>query len=373
MCRGSAVANVTDEDILPLGSDDDPGEGRVAGRRRGRRVLLVAVGALVVLALLAVGGTYLAVDRVTGDIERIPQVFDPIPEEQRPQKPAADEPGADGVTFLLAGLDRRSDVPTTGTSAEAKAWRPGAARTDAVLVVHVTGDRDQAYVISIPRDSWVDIPGRGKNKINAAFSFGGPTLFVQTVEQLTDLRIDHLAVIDWHGFRNLTDAVGGVSMTFDQEVVAKGRTFPPGTHTLTGEEALAYVGERYALPGGDFDRVRRQQNWIRALMQGLLSRETITDPGTMTEIADAVAQTTSVDDSLSGPTMVRLAVEMRDIRSEDVTFLTVPTQGTGRAGAASIVVYDHAAAGEMWRAVESDALDRWLQDNPGRTLGAQVD
>ena len=234
------MAGTTDEDVLRLGSEgaSDDESARRRRRRLGRRALLVAIGVLAVLALVAGGGTYLVVDRVTGDIDRIPQVFDPIPEEQRPQKPTADEPGADGLTFLLAGLDRRSDVPTTGTEAEAEAWRPGEARTDAVLVVHVTGDRDEAYVVSIPRDSWVDIPGRGPNKINAAYSLGGPTLFVQTVEQLTDLRIDHLAVVDWHGFRNLTDAVGGVTLTFDQEVVARGRTFPPGTHTLSGEEAL---------------------------------------------------------------------------------------------------------------------------------------
>ena len=376
MCTvGACGAGTTDEDVLSLGSDGAPDDESARRRRRrlGRRSLLVAIGVLAVLALVAGGGTYLVVDRVTGDIDRIPQVFDPIPEEQRPQKPTADEPGADGLTFLLAGLDRRSDVPTTGTEAEAEAWRPGEARTDAVLVVHVTGDRDEAYVVSIPRDSWVDIPERGPNKINAAYSLGGPTLFVQTVEQLTDLRIDHLAVGDWHGFRNLTDAVGGVTLTFDQEVVARGRTFPPGTHTLSGEEALDYVGERYGLPGGDFDRVRRQQNFLRALMQGLLIRETLTDPGSITEVIGAIAQVASVDDSLSGAAMVRLALEMRGIRSEDVTFLTVPTQGTGRAGAASIVVYDHEAADELWRAVEGDSLDQWLAEHPDRALGDQVD
>jgi LCP family protein required for cell wall assembly len=369
------VAGTTDEKVLRLGSDGVPEDEAARPRRRrlGRRALLVAVGALLVLALLAGGGTYLVVDRVTGDIDRIPQVFDPIPEEQRPQKPTADEPGADGLTFLLAGLDRRSDVPTTGTEAEAEAWRPGEARTDAVLVVHVTGDRDEAYVVSIPRDSWVDIPGRGMNKINAAYSLGGPTLFVQTVEQLTDLRIDHLAVVDWHGFRHLTDAVGGVTMTFDQEVVARGRTFPPGTHTLSGEEALAYVGERYGLPGGDFDRVRRQQNFLRALMQGLLTRETLTEPGSLAEVTGAVAQAASVDDSLSGTAMIGLALEMRGIRSDDVTFLTVPTLGTGRAGAASIVVYDDEGADTLWGAVESDSLDQWLADNPEQALGDQVD
>jgi LCP family protein required for cell wall assembly len=369
------VAGTTDEDVLRLDSDGAPDDEAARRRRRrlGRRALLVAFGALLVLALLAGGGTYLVVDRVAGDIDRIPLVFDPIPEEQRPQKPTADEPGADGLTFLLAGLDRRSDVPTTGTEAEAEAWRPGEARTDAVLVVHVTGERDEAYVVSIPRDSWVDIPGRGLNRINAAYSLGGPTLFVQTVEQLTDLRIDHLAVVDWHGFRNLTDAVGGVTLTFDQEVVARGRTFPPGTHTLSGEEALAYVGERYGLPGGDFDRVRRQQNFLRALMQGLLTRETLTDPGSLAEVTGAVARAASVDDSLSGTAMIRLALEMRGIRSDDVTFLTVPTLGTGRAGAASIVVYDHEGADSLWRAVESDSLDRWLADNPEQSLGDQVD
>jgi hypothetical protein len=107
-------------------------------------------------------------------------------------------------------------------------------------------------------------------------------------------------------------------------------------------------------------------------MQGLLTRETLTDPGSLAEVTGAIAQVASVDDSLSGAAMVRLALEMRGIRSEDVTFLTVPTQGTGRAGAASIVVYDHEAANELWRAVEGDSLDQWLAEHPDRALGDQV-
>jgi LCP family protein required for cell wall assembly len=366
------MANVTDEHLLPVQDEEEPAPVRRRRRRRGRRVLVGALALLLTVVLAVGGGAWLAVERVTGDIERIPQVFDPIPEEQRPEKPAAEAPGAEGMTFLLAGLDRRSDVPTTGTDAQTPAWRPGAARTDAILVAHVTGDRSKAYLVSIPRDTYVEIPGRGMNKINAAYSFGGPTLLVQTVEQLTDLRIDHLAVIDWHGFRNLTDALGGVTLTFAEETVGRGRTWPAGTHTLSGAEALDYVGERYALPNGDFDRVERQQNWVRGVMRQLLSREALTDLGTLTAVADAVAQTTSVDDSLSGPGMAALAFEMRGIRSDDVTFLTVPTLGVGRAGAASIVRYDPQGAAQMWDAVKRDALDEWLAAHPGAVLDETV-
>lgn len=358
----------TEEDLLPLSDDELP----VRHRRRGRRVLIATLGLLLGLVLLVAGTAFVVVQRVGGSVERIPSVFESMPEAQRPAVPAEGEAGRGAVNILLAGLDRRSDAATTGTDAEIDAWKPGAARTDAVMLLHLTADGEAAYLVSIPRDTWVPIPGFGMNKINAAFSFGGPSLYVETLETLTGLRMDHLAIIDWNGFTKLTDALGGVTLTFDEEIVARGRTFPPGTHTLSGAEALDYVGERYNAPGGDFGRIQRQQNWLRAMLRQTLSSDTLTDPGQLADVIGAITQTTSVDDELSNTELVGLALSARGLRSDDVRFVTVPNLGTGTAGAASIVRYDEELASSMWDAVRRDDLPGWLAQHDAQTLGESV-
>lgn len=328
---------------------------------------------LLVPVLLVGGAGWIGLQKIAGDVQRIPHVFERMPAGvERPTKPAPGSPGAESVTFLVGGLDRRSDAPTTGGGATEDLWVPGAARTDSIMVVHLTSDRKRAYVISIPRDSWVPIPGYGRDKINAAFSYGGPSLYVATVEQLTGLRIDHLAIIDWIGFARLTDALGGVELTFSGPTVTRGRTWPAGTHRLTGEEALDYVGERKRIPGGDFGRVNRQQNFLRALMRQLSSASTLTSPSTLADAIGAVTSSVSVDDGFSNTEMIRLALSLRGLRPSDVTFLTVPTQGVGRAGRASIVVYDYERARSLWAAVGADNLEEWLAANPNSTLPRTV-
>jgi LCP family protein required for cell wall assembly len=320
---------------------------------------------VVLLALLLViaGGAFWWLNSFAGKIHRIPDVFSSIPEQQRPDKPAAGQPGHGGVTFLLAGTDRRSDVPTTGQEAEANQFVPGAQRTDTIMLVHLTDDRKKAYVVSIPRDSWVPIPGHGYNKINAAYSFGGPALYVRTIERLTGIRVDHLAVIDWSGFKTLTDAVGGVTVTVPKTVYdsARHQTWTAGTHRLDGNEALLYVRQRHGLPGGDFDRVKRQQYFLRVLMGKALSQNTFTNPLRLGRLLDAVTKTVSVDDTLSNGDLRGLALSLRDLRTEDVTFLTVPTTGTGFEGKASVVYVDKDRAADLWRAVRSDDLSAFLE------------
>ncbi len=175
------------------------------------------------------------------------------------------------------------------------------------MVVHIKADRSAVYVVSIPRDSWVRIPGYGVNKINAAFSFGGPSLFVRTIESVTNVRMGHLAVVDWAGLIRIIDSFGGVELTFDEPTVTREGMIPAGSHVLSGEEALGYMRTRNELPNDDFDRIKRQHNVMRAVFNSLLDSGSLADPIGLASTAKSVARALSVDDALSLTAMARIA------------------------------------------------------------------
>lgn len=356
MASFTATETDTDPDVDPELDPDTETEGVPgAPTRRRRRVSkwrrfkkkakkwgIRALIALTVLILLLLLILWLILDR----IDRIDAL-----DGARPAN-------AKGQTILFLGLDRRSDVQTTGRNARGDAFVPGAQRADMIMLLHITEDRNDAYGVSIPRDSWVDIPGHGKNKINAAYSFGGPKLMVQTVQAVTGVHIDHVAVADFEGFRQLTDAVGGVDVYFPQAVPIPGvGTWPQGLVHLDGELALAYVKQRYGLPNGDFDRIHRQQEFLRQLSVKLTSDRVLSNPLRVKKILDHVAANVTVDDEFGTGEMMRLAWSLRGFDPGNLTFYTVPNQGTGFAGAASIVVYDAKAAKGMWKAFAEENLD----------------
>lgn len=126
------------------------------------------------------------------------------------------------------------------------------------MLLHISGDRPRVVAISIPRDTWVDFPEHGEAKINAVFSFGGPTFMIHTFEQLTDVRIDHFVVTDFESFSTMSDALGGVRIRLSSRLETPDGMIPAGDQRLNGEQALAYVRQRYGLSGGDFSRVQRQ-------------------------------------------------------------------------------------------------------------------
>jgi LCP family protein required for cell wall assembly len=316
-------------------------------------VFLIAVTMLLSVALLAVGGVYLLSEKYLGEVRRLPDPFVGIPADERPVKPTVGSP-QDGETWLLAGLDTRSDVPTTG--ANAQSTRRG--RSDALLVVHMTGDRKQAYVVSIPRDSWVPIPGHGHAKINAAYAYGGPTLAIRTVEQVTGIRIDHFGVIDWAGFKSLTDALGGVTITSEKE----------GQQHLNGEQALAFVGERYDLPRGDLDRVQRQQAFLRAVVDQTLAEGTLTHPFKLSRVLGSVTDTVSVDGSLSNHDLRTLALSLRNLQRADLTFVTAPVAGLDSVEGQSIVRLDEQRGPAFWAAVAADNLPAYIDQHGADTL-----
>src|SRR6266511_4666986 len=205
----------------------EPGDAPRAPRRR--RVLIRVVIAAAALMLLAGGATGLFFERqrtYDRNIQRIPGAFPA--EAGRPVR----APGR-AENWLLVGSDRRADQATTGRDANEPLWRYGAQRADTIMLVHLPVDRDRAYLVSFPRDSWVPIQGYGNAKINAALSFGGPPLLIATIERLTGVRVDHFAILDFEGLRSMTDALGGVEVRVARTVwyPARNGVWPAGTWT----------------------------------------------------------------------------------------------------------------------------------------------
>ncbi|MGP3971047.1 LCP family protein, partial [Streptomyces sp. 6N223] len=339
--EGEADAAEADE------SDESGGGTPPPRRRRWPRVLLASFAGLLVLLLTGAGWLYWRTEQALDSIERIPDALPTLPEGQQPPRVAGE-----AQVYLLVGLDA-DFTPEPGP-----AWQAGAARSDTMMLLQVSGDRETASLVSIPRDTWVDIPGHGDAKLNAAYSWGGPPLMVETVQNLTGIRVDHLAVMDWSGFRELTDTVGGVDLD--------------GRH-MDGAQALEYVRERKSLPGGDFDRARRQQAFLRALMTRTLSAGTLANPGRLNGLLNTVGDVISVDDQLSNGDLRGLLWDMRGIRSSDVHFMNAPVTGTDYIDGQSVVLLDENAAAPLWDAMRQDAMPEYLAS--GRApdeLGADI-
>ena len=330
------------------GPDGPDPTGPTRPRHPLRRVLISLAAIALVLALLVGGGLWFLADRWAGNIDRVSDVFASLDQAARPAAatPAQSAP-QDPVTFLLVGSDTRDEVA---------AGEDPDGRSDAIMIARLAADRTHAQLISIPRDSWVDIPGHGRNKINASYAFGGPSLLIQTVEQLTQVRIDHYVAIDFAGLIQVTDDLGGVDVVVAETTENGPFTFPAGPNHLDGEQVRWYLAQRYGLPGGDFDRVKRQQQYLRAMFAKLFSSDTFTDPGKLDAAMLAVTSAVTIDDTLGNGDLVSLAYSMRGVRPDNIQFFTAPVLGTGMEGPASVVYLDTVTGERMWSYLRSDSL-----------------
>jgi LCP family protein required for cell wall assembly len=334
------------------------------GNDERRRDLMALIGLLCCAALIAglVSATMAWAQSQLPEVRRTEPAFTGL--ENRPARATGE--AAEALNILLLGTDRRSDVPTTGEAAEAEAWVAGEQRTDTMMLVHVAADRRSAQVVSLPRDAWVPVPGHGPAKINAAYSLGGLPLAVETVEALTQVRIDHVAVVDWAGFSSLVDLAGGVQVRVPETVVdsIRGLTWTAGENLLSGEEALAYVGQRYGLPDGDLDRVRRQQVVLRTLMQDSLHAEMRRHPDQVRAFVGEVLEHVAIDETWSLSGILAFCASLRDLRSADIRYLTVPVAGLGHEGDQSVVHLDPGLGTRLWTAVRDDRAGAWLDRHP---------
>ena len=307
---------------------------------------------------LATGGVALWVRHsLSSNLETIGDPFSAIP-TRAPEQQVPD--GQEAATnILVLGTDSRT------SAGDPSQWEAGAQRTDAMMIMQISGDKKDVSVMSIPRDSWVDIPGHGEGKINAAYSYGGPSLTIQTVENLTGIRISHFVIADFESFQNLTNELGGVTINLKEPQTLAGTEFPAGAQHLNGKQALAYTRERKSLPGGDLDRVKRQQTWMRAIVREVLTGGTLSSPTRLYSFLKTATQTAAVDESFTIDEMQSLALGLRGLHSNDISFMTVPTNGAGTSpDGQSIVELNPDADTPLFQAFATDTVKDYLEQHP---------
>jgi len=227
-----------------------------------------------------------------------------------------------------------------------------------VMLLHLTSDHRALYVISIPSDSVVDIPGVGPGKLSDAASAGGPRLVARTVEQLTGTRLDRFAVLDLNAFREVADVLGGVVVTVPQPVC----DLPAGPRRFDGQGILDYIELQPCMPAKDLDRVQRQQSLVRALMHGAVDSGMLTHPLAVSRMLRATASHLALEDGFSYPRMFGLLWSMRHLRTSNTTFLTVPVAANPLASQAGTdyVLLDQARDAELWTALRQDRLAEYV-------------
>lgn len=261
-------------------------------------------------------------------------------------------PDSSGTNWLIVGSDSRAGL----TSAQEKTLSTGNAagqRTDTIMLLH-TGSAGTTLV-SLPRDSLLAIPGHGRDKVNAAFSLGGPDLLIRTVEQATGLRIDHYAEIGFGGFVNVVDAVGGVDMCLPGPLVdpKAGLNVKAGCQELDGQTALGYVRTR-ATPRADLDRIKHQREFLSALMKRVASPTTILNPFRMVPLVQSIPGALTVDSGDHVWNLLGLALAMRELSGGGGVTTTVPIGALDVVNGADVVRWDTTRAKAMFGALAKD-------------------
>ena len=348
-----APGSVVDGEAPDAGTTEAPVQRR---RRRWPRVLGVLMLVLGLLAGAAAGGFWYLAKHLEGNVTTIAGLDLP--------KPATSyEP----VNFLIMGSDSRSDGNTVGGETS----EISGARSDTTLLVHVAGDRKSALVVSIPRDTLVKLPKCASDsgqwevtaKFNASFAFGGPSCTVAAVEQITGVKVNHAVVVDFLGFKHVVEAIGGVDVCLESPVYDRdsGLDLPAGWSRVTGDQALAFVRARKSLgDGSDIDRIARQHQFLASAIRQATDRSLLLKPVTLYKMLDAATASLSVDEGIDQiGEMASMAQSMRDLRPENITFVTMPFTYSSDG---SNVLINEPVANEIWTAIRND--EQWPKPVP---------
>ena len=313
----------------------------------------------VVIVLGSLAGWGLS-NRYVSDKKTV-NVFGSLDQASRPQ--AVDTAG---MTILAVAVDDRSGLTRKEQDAlHVGHGNYGAARTDTIIVIRFAPGGGGATAVSLPRDTWVDIPAytdtQGKahpatqDRINTLLERGGPQLLTRVVEQLTGMRIDHYISLNFAGFLNMVNAVGGVPMCIPKPMQDSysGLNLQAGQQTLTGKQALAYVRARHI--DSDFGRMQRQQRFLSAMAQRVASAGTLLNPLKLNSFIDAAMKSITTDETLGRDAIMNLAQRFRGLSLKKIRFLTVPiSNGNANINGNSVVLWDQAQAKTLFTDLAAD-------------------
>ena len=310
------------------------------GARR-KRALLTACGVMSALILVVSGSAWALTGYINGQLKRV-------------DAGTANSASTGPLNILAAGVDPRTGL-THHEEVVLHVGDDATSNSDTLMLMHVSADRSRVTVVSIPRDSWVNIPGHGMNKINAAYGLGGAKLMVQTVEQATGLTINDYVEVDFLGFVRVIDALGGVNICLPQALddPYSGLDLPAGMHHVDGITALAYARDRHSFATSDLARIQDQQRLLSSALSEAIHSGLLTNPIRLSQFLNAVLSSLTVNQGLN---VAALADQMRGITAGDVTFMTVPLANvdyqtpTGELA----VQWDSQAAGQLFQDLASD-------------------
>lgn len=277
------------------------------------------------------------------------------------------QPDSGPLNFLLLGSDSRDGESDQGEY-------PGQ-RSDAIMIFHVSRDREKATVVSIPRDSYVPVPPHGDawpggmNKLNAAFAYGGAPLAAKTITELTGVALDGAAVANFAAVRQMVDAVGGVQLCIPYDVVSTDteRVWTRGCHHFDGAAADDFIRQRHNLPGGDFARMHDQQLVVGAIAEKVSAKNVIRNPLHLDRLLVAASRALVVDQDLD---LRQLALAVRKINPSDLRFVTVPASNDNlQTAAGSSVELDPEKSNSLFAALRDDTVTQWLAANPQQLSG----
>ncbi len=327
----------------------------MSGSHRILRVAGALASASALALTVAAGSATLAVGHLQGNVTTV-DISDQV--GQRPLDFGDLSQGP--VTLLVMGSDER-----TGTGNTRYGHFDGA-RSDTTMLVHVYPDRESAVVLSIPRDTVMQLPacrsssgehlGAVRDRFNAAFDRGGPGCTVKAVESLTGLQVDHFVVLDFHGFKKTINALGGVEVCLTRPLKDEksGVDLPAGRTRVKGEDALAFVRVRHNIgDGSDISRINRQQLFLSSLIQEVSSSGLLTDPLRLWRVLNEASKSLAADRAMTDPAgVVALASSLVGIRPKDITFVTLPWLPSGDG---ATIVMDRARAEPIFAAIAEES------------------
>jgi LCP family protein required for cell wall assembly len=303
--------------------------------RRGRRIALIA-GVVVLVLIITVVSSYFWLDGKLNKSVALP----------------AYTGTSAGTNWLIVGSDSRQGLTTQQIIQDHVGFDFGTSDSDSLMLLHLGSGKP--VLLSIPRDSYVNIPGHGYNKINAALAFGGPTLLAQTVENVTGLRINHYMGIGFGGLVSVVNTVGGVRVclpTAIQDATYSGANLSAGCHNLNGTQALAFVRDRHSFATSDLQRIQDQRYFLKALLSKATSPGVYLNPFTAYPFASTAASSIAVDKGTSLYDLTQAAFALRNPETGTVPIANAAYE-TSNAGEA--VLWNQTEAQQLFGALQQD-------------------